>query len=116
MIIPGVQKPHWRPWHSWNAACTLCSSPSSATPSMVVTSLPVGLHREHVARLHAAAVEVHRAGTAVAGVTTDHRPGLAELLAEVLHEQHPGFDVIGHLVPVDGEFDAVPWAHSFGVR
>ena len=26
MIIPGVQKPHCRPWHSRNASCTGCSS------------------------------------------------------------------------------------------
>ena len=43
MIIPGVQKPHWRPWHSRNASCTGCRSPSavSARPSIVVTSCPL---------------------------------------------------------------------------
>ncbi len=41
MIIPGVQKPHWRAWHSWKAAWTLCSSPSWARPSIVVTSWPL---------------------------------------------------------------------------
>ena len=41
MIIPGVQKPHWRAWHSWKAACTACRLPSSARPSMVVTSCPL---------------------------------------------------------------------------
>src|SRR4051794_24805778 len=40
MIIPGVQKPHWRAWHSWKASCTGCSLPSWAIPSMVVTSCP----------------------------------------------------------------------------
>src|SRR4051794_9383820 len=44
MIIPGVQKPHWRPWHSRKASCTGCSSPFppavAASPSMVVTSCP----------------------------------------------------------------------------
>ena len=41
MIIPGVQKPHCRPWHSLNAACMGCSVPSAcASPSMVVTSAP----------------------------------------------------------------------------
>ena len=40
MIIPGVQKPHWRPWCSWKAACIGCISPLVASPSMVVTSAP----------------------------------------------------------------------------
>src|SRR5207253_11072928 len=36
---PGVQNPHCRPWHSWNACCTGCSGAwSRARPSMVVTS------------------------------------------------------------------------------
>ena len=65
----------------------------------------VGLDGQHVARLHAAAVEVHRAGAAVAGVAADDGAGLAELLAQVLHQQHPGFDVVGDLLAVDGEAD-----------
>ena len=40
MTMPGVQKPHWRPWHSLNAFCTGCHSPSFARPWIVVTSLP----------------------------------------------------------------------------
>src|SRR6476469_8325946 len=38
--IPGVQKPHWTPPSSRNARCSGCSSPPSASPSTVVTSLP----------------------------------------------------------------------------
>ena len=105
MIIPGVQKPHCRPWHSRNASCTGCSWPFVARPSIVVTSCAVGLDRQHVARLHAAAVEVDRARAAVAGVAADDGAGLAELLAQVLHEQHAGFDVVGDLRSVDGEAD-----------
>ena len=38
---PGVQNPHCRPWHSWNACCTGLSVPSAAArPSTVVTSAP----------------------------------------------------------------------------
>src|SRR5688572_3910987 len=40
MIIPGVQKPHCRPWCSRNACCIGCSLPSAARPSMVVTLEP----------------------------------------------------------------------------
>src|SRR3546814_6832054 len=43
MVItkPGVQKPHWSPWHSRSADWTGDSSPSGdAMPSTVVTSLP----------------------------------------------------------------------------
>src|SRR5262249_47348847 len=41
MIMPGVQKPHCRPWCSRNASCIGCSgAPSAASPSMVLTSWP----------------------------------------------------------------------------
>ncbi len=41
MTMPGVQKPHCRPWHSLNAFCIGCMVPSAlARPSMVVTSVP----------------------------------------------------------------------------
>src|SRR2546427_6660681 len=41
MTMPGVQKPHCRPWHSLKAACMGCRPPSiSASPSMVRTSQP----------------------------------------------------------------------------
>src|SRR5512145_301380 len=39
--MPGVQKPHCRPWFSLNACCIGCSVPSGfATPSMVRMSAP----------------------------------------------------------------------------
>ena len=39
--MPGVQKPHWRPWFSVNARCTGCRVPSGlASDSTVVTSAP----------------------------------------------------------------------------
>ena len=39
--MPGVQKPHCRPWHSLNAACIGCMVPSgAASPSMVVMEAP----------------------------------------------------------------------------
>ncbi len=40
MIMPAVQKPHWNACASRKACCTGCSSPSCASPSMVVTSRP----------------------------------------------------------------------------
>src|SRR2546426_2427590 len=39
-IIPGVQKPHWRPCSSLNATWTGSSSAPAASPSTVVTSRP----------------------------------------------------------------------------
>ena len=38
MIMPAVQKPHWNAWASRNACCMGWSSPSRASPSIVVTS------------------------------------------------------------------------------
>ena len=40
MIMPAVQKPHWNACASRNACCIGCSSPSGASPSIVVTSRP----------------------------------------------------------------------------
>ena len=41
MIIPGVQKPHWRPCFSQNAFWSGCRAPSpAAMPSIVVTLAP----------------------------------------------------------------------------
>src|SRR6201996_2716876 len=41
MIMPGVQKPHCRPWCSRKASCIGCSgAPSAASPSIVFTSWP----------------------------------------------------------------------------
>src|SRR5438309_924557 len=40
MIIPGVQKPHWRPCSSQNAFCRGCSVDPLARPSIVVTWAP----------------------------------------------------------------------------
>ena len=41
MIIPGVQKPHCRPWCSRNASCIGCRVPSgAATPSIVMSCAP----------------------------------------------------------------------------
>src|ERR1700755_327228 len=41
MIMPGVQKPHCKPWCSRKASCIGCSgAPSAASPSIVLTSWP----------------------------------------------------------------------------
>ena len=105
MIMPGVQKPHCRPWHSRNASWTGRSCRRSTRPSTVVISLAVGLDGQHDAGSHARAVEQDRAGAAVAGVATDDGARLAQLPAQVLHEQHAGFDVVGDLGSVDGDVD-----------
>ena len=73
---------------------------------MVVTSQPSAWTASTVAGLHAPAVEVDGAGAAVAGVAADDRAGLAERCAQVVDEQHPGFDVVGVGHSVDGDVDA----------
>src|SRR5689334_3318157 len=40
IIIPGVQKPHWRPWHCMKPSWIGSSSPLRARPSTVRTSCP----------------------------------------------------------------------------
>ena len=65
----------------------------------------VGLHGQHRAALHAHAVEQHRARAAVARVAADDRADLAQLLAQVVHEQQAGFDVVAVLDAIDSGFD-----------
>ena len=69
------------------------SSPS-ASPSMVVTDAAVGLRREHGARLHRLAVEQHGARAARRGIAADVGAGEADDLAQVLHEQRTGLDLV----------------------
>ncbi len=67
ITMPGVQKPHCRPWHSLNAACIGCIVPSAAREALDGGDLrAVGLRGEHVARLDGAAVEMDRARAALA--------------------------------------------------
>ena len=65
----------------------------------------VGLHREHRAALHRDTVEVHRAGTAAAGVAADVRAGEIEVVAQQVDEQSPRGHVSleGHAVHRDGD-------------
>ena len=72
---------------------------------IAVTLAAICLDGEDVAGLHAPAVEVDGARSAVGGVAPHHRAGLAEGLAQVVHEQHPGFDVVRHAGAVDDKLD-----------
>ena len=48
-----------------------------------------------VQRLHRAAVEMHHAGAALAGVAADMRAGEPQVLAQELHQQRARIDVGG---------------------
>src|SRR4051812_35220190 len=54
---------------------------------------PVGLHREHRARLDRLTVHEHRARPAVGRVAPDHGPRQVQLLTQEMHQQHPGLDL-----------------------
>src|SRR5262249_32858699 len=74
-------------------------------------ALPVGLHGQHGAALHAVADLVrgaheHRARAAVAGVTADDGAGFADVVAEVLNEEGPRLDRVDVLADVDIDRDA----------
>src|SRR5215510_2219674 len=70
----------------------------------------VGLHRQYGTALHAPGGSVrvghqHRAGATVAGIATDDRADLPELLAQVVNEQRTRGDVVDVLNSVDGDTD-----------
>ena len=62
---------------------------------MVVTLRAVAGGGEHRAGLDRAAVEVHHAGAALAGVAADMRAGEPQVLAQELHQQGARIDVGG---------------------
>ena len=93
MIMPGVQKPHWRPcfsqkafWSGWSVVAV-----GEALDGRDVGA--VRLDGEHRAALDGLAVDVDGARAALAGVAADVRAGQVEVLAEGLDEQSSGLDV-----------------------
>ena len=68
---------------------------------------PVGLDREHRARLGALAVDVDRAGAAVARVAADVRAGQPEVVAQQVDEQEARLDVRLVDLAVDGDLDVL---------
>ena len=83
---------------------------------MVVTVPPVGLDGEHRARLHRLPVEVHGAGPARRGVAADVGAGEPDDVADEVHEQRAGLDVVSLLGAVDGDRDLHPSTPCLPVR
>src|SRR5215210_6087241 len=54
---------------------------------------PIGLNREHRARLDRLTVHQHGARPAVRRVAPDHRPRQVQLLAQEMHQEHPRLDL-----------------------
>ena len=96
MIMPGVQKPHCRPWFSRKASCIGCRGPlASAKPSMVVILAPSHCKASSRAGLGRDAVDMHDAGAALRGVAAHMRAGQPEIFAQELHQQGARFDIAG---------------------
>ena len=93
MIMPGVQKPHCRPWLSQNACWSGCSPPSGARPSMVVTDEPSAWTASIVHDFTARPSTMDGARAALAGVAADVGAGQAQVLAQQLDEQPPRLHV-----------------------
>ena len=92
-IIPGVQKPHWRPWWSTNA-CWIGMQAAALREALDRRHLGAGgLEREYGAALHRAAVDEHRAGAALARVAADVSAGQPQPVAQRMDEQRPPLDL-----------------------
>ena len=106
MIIPGVQKPHWRPCFSQKAVWSGCSVVGTGGHAFDRRDRgAVGLDGEHRARLHGPAIDVDGARAALAGVAADVGAGQVEVLAEGLDEEASRLDVELPLCSVDRERD-----------
>ena len=110
--MPGVQKPHCRPWQSMKACWIGWRSPPCGQAFDAGDAPALGLQRQHRAALHRLAVEQHGAGAALAGVAADMGAGQAELLAQHFDQQALGVDLQLHGLAVDFE---VQVAHGWGV-
>ncbi len=107
MIIPGVQKPHWRPWCSRNASWTAWSDAVGGDALDRRDLAPVGLHGEDGARLDRGAVDVHDARAALRRVAADVGAGEAEVLAQEVSEEPARLDLRLPADAVDGDRNAV---------
>ena len=81
---------------------------------MVLSVAAVGLDGEHRARLGALAVDVDRAGAAVARVAADVGAGQPEVVAQEVDEQEAGLDIGLVGLAVDGDRDVLG-AHRAGL-
>ena len=88
-----MQKPHCSACCSWNACWSGCSSSRSAQRLDGAHRPPVGLHREHQARAHGLAVDLHRARSADAVLAADVRAGQPEVVAQEVGQQRARLDV-----------------------
>ena len=112
MIMPGVQKPHWRPCFSQKAACIGWSVVAVGEALDGHDLGAVGLDREHRAGLDRPAVDVDGAGAALAGVAADVRAGQVEVLAQRLDEEASRLDVELAGRPIDDERDVFAHGHE----
>ena len=87
--IPGVQKPHCRPWQRMKPSWTGSSTPSCSRPSTVRTSRPPAIAASTVQVFTGSPSIQADAGAAVAGVAAPVGAGEPELVAEEVDEQHP---------------------------
>jgi len=95
MIMPGVQKPHCSPCFSQKASWIGCSFDRGDLRA-------VGLDGQHGAGLHGLAIQVNGAGAALARVAAHVRAREPGQLADEMHEEEPGLDVMRVSDAIDG--------------
>ena len=107
MIMPGVQKPHWRPCWSQNACWRGWRVAPSAMPSIVLTSAPSAWTASIVQdfALSPLTWTVHAPQLLVSQPMWV--PGQAEDVAEEVDEQEPRLDVGLAGLAVDGDRDVL---------
>ena len=107
MIIPGVQKPHWRPCWSQNACWSGWSVAPSAMPSIVLISAPSAWTASivHDLALSPLTWTVHAPQLLVSQPMCV--PGQPEDVAEEVDEEEPRLDVGLAGLAVDGERDVL---------
>src|SRR5881392_80088 len=99
--MPGVQKPHCRPWFSLNAACIGCSVPSGfATPSMVRMSAPSACMAT-IEQLLIALPFMRTVHAPHCAIAADVGAGEPQVLADEGHQQGPRLEVGGDRLAVD---------------
>ena len=103
-IIPGVQKPHCRPWCSTKACWSGWSSSSAPRPSIVVTSDSAAWSASTV-QLDRSAVEEHGARAALARVAADVVP-VSPRPSRSACTRSARLDLERALLAVDDELDA----------
>src|SRR6185436_12288696 len=105
MSMPGVQKPHCRPWFSWRGKLHRVQRIGLTEALDRGDARAIDGGGKQRAALHRAIIDMHHTGAALTGVAADMGAGQRQLLAQQIAQQHRRFDIDAGRLTVENEAD-----------